>query len=203
MKTRFAYVLSYILFFSFLSIGCSKDKRQTNWEPIQNMIIGPNIKSQDHRKSSESGAGMLKPPAGTVPMGKKPYPYKGQPETAGKNLKNPLVGLTPEEERIWSDKGASAYGAYCALCHGSTGRGDGQIAPKMSIKPPTLLSNKVNNFSDGRIFHIITDGQGVMGSYALQMSDWKTRWAVVNYIRGLQKLSASQNSSVNPNATDN
>jgi hypothetical protein len=71
------------------------------------------------------------------------------------------------------------------------GAGDGPVAEKMLLRPPSLLSDKVKAFSDGRIFHIVTDGQGVMGSYLTQIQDEKARWSLVNYVRTLQKRSAA------------
>ena len=49
------------------------------------------------------------------------------------------------------------------------------------------MTDKIRNYPDGHIFHIITDGQGLMGRYIHQMPSEKDRWAVVNYVRELQK----------------
>ena len=54
------------------------------------------------------------------------------------------------------------------------------------VKPPSLLSEKIRNTKDGGIFHIITEGQGVMGTYINHMPMSKDRWAVVAYVRKLQ-----------------
>ncbi len=59
---------------------------------------------------------------------------------------------------------------------------------KDALKPPPLISDKIIGVADGAIFHIISDGQGVMSSYAFQLVDEKDRWAIVNYVRSLQKL---------------
>ena len=52
--------------------------------------------------------------------------------------------------------------------------------------PPTLHSDKVRTWPDGAIFHTITVGQNVMPSYQYQISR-EERWAIVNYIRTLQR----------------
>ena len=54
-------------------------------------------------------------------------------------------------------------------------------------KPPSLLTDLIKGYPDGRIFHIITEGQGLMGAYIYQLPKIDDRWAVVNYIRSLQK----------------
>jgi mono/diheme cytochrome c family protein len=41
-------------------------------------------------------------------------------------------------------------------------------------------------WGDGHIFHVITKGQGVMPSYAQQVQP-EDRWAVIHYIRALQR----------------
>ena len=56
-----------------------------------------------------------------------------------------------------------------------------------NTKPRNLLSAEAKAYTDGRMYHAITAGRGVMGSYAGQIPDEKTRWAVVNYVRTLQR----------------
>jgi mono/diheme cytochrome c family protein len=119
-------------------------------------------------------------------VGYKPYPYPGQPETAAQRLKNPVAGnMTPQLLEV----GRRKYEIYCQVCHGETGAGDGPVAVKMASKPPPVTSDKIKKMSDGGIYHIITDGQGLMGSYAYQIVKEEDRWALVNYVRNLQKLS--------------
>ena len=167
----------------FLLLGCNGGKNQTNIELIQDMMDQVSVKSQDWDPSRKDESTMMLPPEGTVPRGQPPYKYQNDPLAAEKNLVNPLKGDRSPEV---ISTGKEHYTAYCALCHGTTGQGDGQIAEKMAVKPPTLLSDKVKNFSDGRIFHIITAGQGVMGAYVHQLKNEEDRWKVVNYIRSLQ-----------------
>jgi len=62
----------------------------------------------------------------------------------------------------------------------------------MMVKPPNLMQKLVRDFPDGRIFHIITMGQGLMGSYANQIPNPRDRWAVINYVRSLQKQSSER-----------
>ncbi len=175
-------------FVSFLGLAllasCNAGKNQTNIELVQNMMDQESIKAQDWDPKQPGKAMMLTPPKGTVPQGFKPYPFKGDPIKAQENLKNPLAGnFSPEVLTL----GKENYQIYCSVCHGQGGLGDGTVAPKMAVKPPSLMTDKIKNYNDGRIFHIITDGQGVMMSYASEIKSDKTRWAIVNYVRTLQK----------------
>ncbi|RME15196.1 MAG: cytochrome c [Bdellovibrio sp.] len=166
-------------------LGCNAGKDKTNIELVQGMMDQESIKAQDWDPKNPHSRTMRTPPAGTVPRGYTPYKYKKyEADLAEKNLKNPLAGVfTPQVLK----EGHKYFQIYCALCHGAQGKGDGQIAAYMPLKPPPLISERVKNFKDGRIFHIITMGKGVMGSYANQIISPKSRWAVVNYIRTLQR----------------
>lgn len=180
------YILNLIIavIASLSLLGCGADGNKTNVEPIQDMFESPAYKSQDFNPDTGKGS-MLEPPKGTWPVGKKKYPYgAADVEKAERNVKNPFARNSDEK---FMARGADQYRIYCAVCHGMGGAGDGTVAPKMPIKPPSLLTSKIKNVSDGRIFHIITRGQGVMGSYAAQVSDEKDRWAIINHIRRLQK----------------
>lgn len=183
--------LSSLMLIAGLMSACTKKNPELsqipNVELIQDMMDSPALKAQDHENSDPTKASSRLPPVGTVPVGFTPYKYAGNATEANAKLKNPYAGNTKIEIL---DLGRKKFDIYCALCHGYTGAGDGPVAPKMALKPPTLLSDKVRALNDGGIFHIITDGQGVMSSYAYQLVNENDRWAIVNYVRSLQKLSA-------------
>ena len=78
-------------------------------------------------------------------------------------------------------EGEWLYGVYCAVCHGTTGQGDGQIAehyPRM----PDLSAANVHNYTDGWIYGIIRDGGRRMPTFAAPMSG-DERWALVHFLR--------------------
>lgn len=187
MKT----VLGYFSFFRMASIGlaavfvigCDAGKNKTNVELITDMMDQPSMKSQDYDEVRKAGSNRL-PPDGTVARGQEIYMYSGKPTEAESNLENPIAGV-PDDE--WLDRGAEKFRIYCGVCHGDQGKGDGPVSTKMALRPPSLLTPKVRAFKDGRIFHIITEGQGVMGPYASQINQTRDRWAIVNFIRHLQK----------------
>lgn len=172
-----------ILLFGLILVGCNAGKNQTNIELIDNMMDQQAIKSQDWYPADGDKSQMRTPPENTVPRGVDVYPFPNDAEAAD-GLKNPLAqDLSPETLAL----GQKQYAIYCAVCHGDHGAGDGTVAEKMAIRPPSLLTDRARGYSDGRIFHIVTMGQGVMGSYGSQIPDPKKRWAVVNYMRNLQK----------------
>jgi hypothetical protein len=161
---------------------------EPNVELIQDMMESPALKAQDFDTYNRDEGSSRLPPENTVPVGYAKYPYHMQPDLGAK-LKNPLAGkMTPEVIEL----GRTKFETYCAVCHGYEGKGDGPVSVKMAVKPPSLMTDKiVTQYTDGHIFHVISDGQGVMASYAYQLVDPNDRWAIVNYVRSLQKLSSA------------
>ena len=73
----------------------------------------------------------------------------------------------PATTAVPASDGAGDYVIYCAVCHGSSGAGDGPLAPGLTVPPPDLRSlrflgggifprNRVTEMIDGRemiMFH--------------------------------------------------
>ncbi len=136
--------------------------------------------AQESSDFFDNGSGMLTPVEGTVARGFIPYAFKNKPEKAGKLLVNPLL---PTKENL--ELGKNKFNIYCSPCHGYLAEGDSRLKGSFP-NPPSLHSQKVRNWSDGRIYHVIVEGQNVMPSYSYQLSI-EERWAVINYIRVLQR----------------
>lgn len=136
------------------------------------------VNAQTQSEFYQDGFGMRLPVEGTVSKGKSKYEFKGMPDSAVKNLSNPL----PVTKEIFA-RGRQKYETFCSPCHGYYGKGDSRLKGQYP-NPPTLHSDKIRNFKDGNIYHIIVNGQNVMPSYAKQISP-DERWAVVHYVRAL------------------
>lgn len=169
--------------FAFM-LACSGGK-QPNVELIQDMMDSPALKAQEYDENSPQHSAMRLPPEHTVPVGFTPYKYGMDAELAGKELKNPMAGDNSPEVLLTGQK---FFETHCSVCHGLKGQGgeSTSVSKMMALKPPTIYSDKVKAWSDGRLYHVITMGQGVMGGYASHIPQ-KYRWQVVNYIRFLQK----------------
>lgn len=152
-----------------------------------NFVFMPDMAYSPAFKAQEEGS-MRKPVEGTIPRGHQPYAYPNDPEAAGRELRNPL-----KRTRDAMNRGKDMFNTYCIVCHGPSGQGDGSIVPPYP-RPPSLLSEKVSTWPDGRIYHVITMGQNLMSSYASQVTE-SDRWAIIHYIRALQR-------SQNPSAAD-
>ncbi|MCC6551538.1 MAG: cytochrome c [Polyangiaceae bacterium] len=131
------------------------------------------------------GKVMRSPPAGTVPIDA----IVGDPAltegVAGGNYVTRIpVPVTPGLLQA----GRERFDILCAPCHGVTGDGDSQVARNMALrKPPDLTAPPVTEFPAGRIHEVISRGYGLMRSYHEDMPSPVDRWAVVAYVRALQR----------------
>ena len=147
--------------------------------PFNWMMEQDRVNAQSPSELFADGRGMRTPVEGTVAKGFIPYPYKGQTNPT-EVLSNPFL---PTKENI--ALGKAKYFTYCSPCHGHFADGDSRLRGQFP-NPPTLHSTRARDFSDGMIYHIITNGQNVMPSYASQITR-DERWAIVNYVRVLQR----------------
>jgi len=147
--------------------------------PFNWMMDQDKLNPQKPSELFVDGRGMRTPVEGTVAKGFIPYPYKGQTNPV-EVLSNPFL---PTKENI--ALGKAKYFTYCTPCHGDFADGDSRLRGQFP-NPPTLHSKRARDFSDGMIYHIITNGQNVMPSYESQITR-DERWAIVNYVRVLQR----------------
>jgi mono/diheme cytochrome c family protein len=82
-------------------------------------------------------------------------------------------------------RGEQRYDIFCSPCHGRTGDGRGMIVTRGYKQPPTFHSEQLRNSQVGWFFSVMTQGFGVMPSYAAQVTV-ADRWAIAAYIRALQ-----------------
>ncbi len=167
----------------FLEIGIPAHGDETFMElnPVDDMHDQAHLKAQEEES--------MMPAPLTVPRTHIAYPEAvRQDKNLAKALTNPVA---IDKESLL--RGQDLYMTYCVVCHDERGLGNGTIIPKFS-KPPALTSRKLRAATDGELYHIISNGQNVMPSYANQLKPME-RWAVVNYLRALQRAE-------NPTAAD-
>ena len=158
--------------------------------PFNWMSEQPRYSAQSTSEFFGGRSAMLVPVAGTVPRGYMPYAYHNKPEEAGLNLINPL--MTTKEVLA---RGEQQYDIFCSVCHGDLAQGDGRMIDKFPAAP-SLHSKKVRDeWTDGRIYHVITDGQNIMPSYSKQIPS-DDRWAIIQYLRVLQRSQNAKESDL-------
>jgi len=148
--------------------------------PFNFMLDQHRINPQTKTNIFADGFAMRPPVDGTVARGTIPYLYKDDPEKAGMLLSNPL--LATEENLALGQK---KFNTFCSPCHGYFGAGDSRLNGQFP-NPPSLHSEKLIQWQDGRIYHVIQVGQNIMPSYSKQLTE-NEKWAIVLYIRALQR----------------
>lgn len=128
-----------------------------------------------------NGVGMRAPPPGTVAAAAyRPDDVALGVGPDGRPVPRIPVKVTPELLQL----GRKKFEVNCAVCHGLLGDGDSLVAKNMAVRPPPSLHQRVR-LEDGHYFQVISEGFGVMPSYASELTV-DERWAVVSYVRALQ-----------------
>jgi mono/diheme cytochrome c family protein len=84
------------------------------------------------------------------------------------------------------ERGRDRFTIYCSPCHGAVGDGNG-ITKKYGMGAvPTYHDDRLRAMAEGEIFNTITNGKGQMNPYADKLKP-DDRWAVIAYVRALQK----------------
>lgn len=83
-------------------------------------------------------------------------------------------------------RGQNRYEIYCAPCHGALGDGNGITKRYGMTITPTFHDDRIRNLPEGEIFNVITNGRNTMMPYADKLAP-EERWAVVAYVRALQR----------------
>jgi len=170
-----------LMFFS----SCGHSSKKPGREYFNDMVVSTAYDAYSENPVFKDGKTNQLPVQGTIARGKMLYPYgaKSAEEQlkAGKELVN---AVEVNEANLL--KGKELFTVYCAICHGTEGKGDGTLytSGKFTALPIDLTSERVQNFPDGEIFHVITQGSitGLMGSHASQISI-ENRWKIVNYVK--------------------
>ncbi|HEY4263746.1 MAG TPA: cytochrome c [Micropepsaceae bacterium] len=90
------------------------------------------------------------------------------------------------------ERGQHEFDVFCSPCHGRLGDGRGMIVARGFPAPPTYHQERLRAASDQHFYDVISNGYGVMYSYADRVMP-ADRWAIVAYIRALQ---LSENASL-------
>lgn len=116
-------------------------------------------------------------PAGTVPVdGGLLFLRSAKAEA----LKNPL----PQTAEI-IEKGETAYGYFCIVCHGKKYDGQGTVGQSFSPLPANLKGSYVQTQADGVLFKKISLGFQRHPPMAPTVSE-EDRWALLHFIRTLE-----------------
>lgn len=103
----------------------------------------------------------------------------------GREGANFVSDLPMEVDAAVLARGQERFNIYCSPCHDRVGHGRGMIVQRGYKQPQTFHSDRVRSLPAGYFVNAITNGFGVMPSYAQQVPP-KDRWAIAAYIQALQ-----------------
>lgn len=187
---KFLGLLSGVALLSVVS--CQSDPLSPGVEYMPDMYRTPAYGTYVNYNNSDSMVSR-KPVEGTIPfsynhdgisLNNLPYPYNNNLEgytAAGNNLKNPIA----LNDDVLAE-GKALYAKFCIHCHGEKGEGNGSLVNNDKYPAPPSYTNQLKDLPEGKIFHSIHYGKGLMGSHASQISKID-RWKIVHYVQKLQK----------------
>lgn len=154
--------------------------------PNQNMDVQNRFNAQEQNAFFADGRAMRTPVQGTVARGglrQDTELYEGV-DARGQLVSEIPVPVT----RDLVYRGKDRYDIYCAPCHGGTGDGQGIIMTGQYgyVPAPSFHTDYIREQPDGHFYSAIANGIRSMPSYATQIKV-EDRWAIVSYIRALQK----------------
>ena len=172
--------------------GCTRDGK---FQPVD-MWNGSRLKPYEGFHFFANNSEAQAPPSGTVARSEnrvnEPLYYGTQNGTLV--TYNPLTrsATNPQQRLAILQRGQERYQIYCQPCHGLGGYGDGLIVKRGLSAPPSYHLPRLLNAADGHLYDVIANGYGSMYSYGSRVPT-QDRWAIVAYIRALQR---SQNAKV-------
>ena len=146
----------------------------------------PKLRPQARHAFFADGRADRTPPARTVARGMlrtDDHLHHGK-DGGGAFVAGVPAGLTIDLS--FMQRGRDQYQIYCSPCHGATGDGNGITKRYGMGATPSYHDPRLRTMPEGEIFNTITNGKNTMLPYADKLSP-EDRWAVVAYVRALQR----------------
>ena len=187
----------------------------THVEWFNDMAHQPKFQPQHRNDFFGDGRAERQPVKGTVPIGFQlpgRYIQTGGSNNFGTFTSQPDYFSTGRMGEVYGDgipkelaaggvefvkRGQDRYDIHCAICHGRAGAGDGVIKSFGLMTVASLLNQPIVEQPDGKIFNTITHGRSTMGAYGPVITV-EDRWAIVAYVRALQKVGSGKLAAAAP-----
>ena len=192
------HIIPAVLIIAALFFAGCDSKRQPGKTYVPDMAYSRAYESFANRDSTKFTMDMFKkggdmiffdniPPSGTIKRGEL-FPYTLPNDSNGYKMSSAI--LNPYDSIVITKaqlaEAGRLYNVNCGICHGAGGVANGPIATGGYVGGvANLTAEAYVKMADGTMFHSITYGKGVMGSYASQVTRAQ-RWMIIKYIRTLQ-----------------
>jgi len=187
-------IIAIVIAAVILVQSCSDVKRRPSRVYMPDMAYSVAVETySDYSKLADSNIFYnARPVPGTVKRGEDAYHYEMLTDTTGTyntsfSLKNPLPAMDAAEAK----EAERLFLVNCGVCHGPKLDGNGPLYKDgngpYAAKPANLSGSdaKYVAMSEGTMFHSVTYGKNMMGSYASQVTP-KQRWMIISYIKSKQ-----------------
>jgi len=168
---------------------------------MKDMYVQPKLSPDAPSPLWADGKASRPPPPGSVPvavgdLARTSSGRRGREELVARDAAQ-AASAAPAADLALLQRGRTRFEIHCAPCHSIVGDGDGTVARRGFPSPPSFHQARLRDAPDRHFFDVITQGYGVMPPYADRVTP-PDRWAIVGYIRALQRSQASSVAGASP-----
>jgi hypothetical protein len=160
----------------------------------QDMHDQPRYKPLARSSFFEDGRASRPLVAGTIARG---HLHEDTRLYTGKEGDDPITKFPFPITKALLERGQQRFNIYCSPCHDRAGTGLGMVVRRGLRRPPSYHIDRLRAAPVGYFFDVITNGFGAMPDYAAQIEP-HDRWAIVAYIRVLQRSQNAKLTDVPP-----
>lgn len=166
----------------FLGTSCDRTRNEKGYEYFPDMGHSLAYETYATNPAMADSLAMRLPAANTISREVMPYPFPATMEgraQAAAELVNPFEA-SPENIA----RGKEQFAIFCKNCHGELGNGEGFLytSGRYSIKPASLISEKMLAAPVADVYHVISVGFNVMGAQGSLIRP-EDRWKIAMFVK--------------------
>ena len=198
-RTLGAVVLASVVALSGCARGCTSSRPPIHLNP--SMDDQPKVLAQTASTFFYDGSSMRQPVPGTVPIGglKEDVAFFTGKGADGQFVATIPVTVPGTDNAALVERGRQRYVIYCQPCHDARGDGKGILFQRGNVPTASFHQDKILKYPDGQIFDVITNGFGLMSGYRWPIPP-ADRWAIIAYVRELERKRLASTTATAPAA---
>ncbi len=190
MNWNFKPIASICCIAVVLATACTSNPNSPGVEYMPDMYRSHAVEAYIDYDNMDS-ISVRKPVPGTIPFttdsalryNVMPYIFPNTP--AGYEASAGLTSPIATTEKSLAE-GKVLFDKFCTHCHGEKGMADGATVTAGGFPPPPAYNGAaLKTLPEGKMFHTITFGKGMMGSHSSQLTKLE-RWKIIQYVKVLQ-----------------
>ncbi len=202
MPKAFRYIILFVVVMAMLPPALVAQLRAVHSSKprvhlVQDMDNQPKYRAQQANPLFADGRAMRPPVAGTVARGQLNDDEHFERGIVGGQWAATFPSQVPVDMALL-ERGRDRFNIYCRPCHGAAGYGDGMVNLRAMelmnlgtngttwVQPKSIHEQAIREQPVGQTFNSITNGVRNMPPYGSQINV-RDRWAIVAYVRALQR----------------